>query len=43
MHQALGTADQGGTVRLSIGPFTRRDDVDAAISAVEEIAVASLG
>lgn len=32
-HAALGTAPEG-TVRLSLGPFNTRDDVDAAVAAV---------
>lgn len=38
MHEALGTHESGGTVRMSLGPFTTDEDVDAAIRAVEEIA-----
>ncbi len=36
MHQSLGTADRGGTVRFSLGPFTTRGDIDAAAEAVEQ-------
>jgi selenocysteine lyase/cysteine desulfurase len=39
MHAALGTAETGGTVRLSVGPFTSASDIDAALAAVAEIAV----
>jgi cysteine desulfurase family protein len=42
MHRALGTADKGGTVRFSVGPFTRDDEIAAATRAVEEIASAGL-
>ncbi len=38
-HQALGTADLGGTVRFSPGPFTTEDDIDRAIAAIRAIAV----
>jgi len=34
MHQALGTQAGGGTVRLSIGPFTTTAHIDRAIEAV---------
>jgi cysteine desulfurase family protein len=40
MHQALGTAQQAGTVRLSPGPFTTSDQVDAAVRALGEVATA---
>ncbi len=36
VHELLGT-EKHGTVRLSIGPFTTQDEVDAAINAVEDI------
>jgi selenocysteine lyase/cysteine desulfurase len=38
MHRALGTLDRGGTVRLSLGPFTTREHVDRTVSAIAEIA-----
>lgn len=37
-HRAIGSFDAGGTVRLSIGPFTTGDDVAAAIEALKQIA-----
>lgn len=40
MHASLGTTALGGTVRLSVGPFTTRDEMDVAIRAIEEIAAA---
>ncbi len=43
MHNALGATSGGGTVRLSLGPFTTNDDIQHAIEAVREIAMASLG
>jgi len=42
MHQALGTAAAGGTVRLSLGAFNTDEDVEAAIEAIREIASAGL-
>ena len=42
MHQALGTAAGGGTVRLSLGAFNTDEDVKAASEAVREIAAAGL-
>lgn len=36
-HRALGTFEDGGTVRFSPGPFTTNDEIDAAVRAVAEI------
>lgn len=41
MHQALGTSRLGGTLRLSVGPFTTEEDIDAALAAIREVAAAS--
>ncbi len=38
VHEGLGTDKMHGTVRFSIGPFNTETDVDAAITAVREIA-----
>ena len=38
VHRAIGTFDSGGTVRLSVGPFTTAADISAAIEALGEIA-----
>lgn len=38
VHQQIGTADIHGTVRMSIGAFTTEAEVDAAITAIKEIA-----
>ena len=38
IHELLGTKELGGTVRMSIGPFTTDDDIDRAITAISEIA-----
>jgi cysteine desulfurase / selenocysteine lyase len=40
MHAALGTAERGGTLRLSVGLFNTQADVAAAIAAVRAIAAA---
>jgi len=37
-HQALGTSTQGGTTRLSFGPFLSVQDVHYAADALAEIA-----
>lgn len=37
-HRAVGSFDLGGTVRLSVGPFTTADDVSTAIEALRQIA-----
>jgi len=38
VHQHIGTADIHGTVRMSVGAFTTEADIDAAITAIREIA-----
>ncbi|MSR57215.1 MAG: aminotransferase class V-fold PLP-dependent enzyme [Planctomycetaceae bacterium] len=38
VHKALGTLEHGGTVRLSVGPFTTAEHIDAVLAAVREIA-----
>lgn len=37
-HRTIGTHDDGGTTRLSLGPFLTRDDVDAAAEALRDLA-----
>lgn len=37
IHRALGTAETGGTLRFSVGPFTTADDIDAAVAALAEV------
>jgi cysteine desulfurase / selenocysteine lyase len=38
MHAALGTLAGGGTVRLSLGPMTTREEIDSAIEAIRTLA-----
>jgi cysteine desulfurase family protein len=38
MHRALGTAEGGGTLRFSVGPFNTAEEIDQTIGAVAEIA-----
>jgi cysteine desulfurase family protein len=38
VHEVIGTDKIHGTVRLSIGPFNTETDIDAAITAIGEIA-----
>jgi cysteine desulfurase family protein len=38
MHRTLGTVERGGAVRFSFSPFTTREEIEAAIQAVTEIA-----
>ncbi len=38
VHEDLGTAAGGGTVRMSVGPFSTTEQIDAAVAAVGEIA-----
>lgn len=37
-HRELGTFATGGTVRLSIGPFTTKDDIETTIAAFQQLA-----
>lgn len=37
-HRTLGTFARGGTLRLSVGPFTTIDDIDATIAAIAQLA-----
>jgi cysteine desulfurase family protein len=38
VHVQIGTFDMHGTVRMSIGAFTTKEEVDTAIDAIKEIA-----
>ncbi len=38
MHDNLGTLQQGGTVRLSIGPFNTAAQIDVALRSIAELA-----
>lgn len=38
VHEQIGTFDMHGTIRMSVGAFTTEADIDAAITAVKEIA-----
>lgn len=38
MHAALGTLSDGGTVRLSTGPFTTPEEIDAVVHAIRKLA-----
>lgn len=40
MHRALGTFERGGTLRLSPGPFTTAEEIDAAVAAVRQLTAA---
>jgi cysteine desulfurase family protein len=42
IHKQLETERDGGTVRFSIGPFNTEDDIRQILSAVQEIALASV-
>ncbi|HZZ73249.1 MAG TPA: aminotransferase class V-fold PLP-dependent enzyme [Pirellulales bacterium] len=39
MHQALGTLAQGGTLRLSLGPFNQIEEVRQFLGALNELAM----
>lgn len=39
-HAALGTLATSGTIRLSIGPFTTREEIDLTLEALAQIAAA---
>ncbi len=38
IHEQLGTAEQNGAIRFSIGPFNTEEQIEAAITAVRDIA-----
>ena len=38
VHEQIGTIDKHGTVRLSIGAFNTKQDIDAAVDAIKDIA-----
>lgn len=37
VHRLIGTEDNGGTVRISIGYFNTKDDIDSLIDALREL------
>ena len=37
IHRSLGTLELGGTIRLSTGPFTTKDDIEITIAALSDI------
>jgi cysteine desulfurase family protein len=37
MHAALGSRQEGGTVRLSTGPFTTNEEIDAVVQAIRAL------
>jgi cysteine desulfurase family protein len=41
IHDVLGTSARGGTLRLSVGPFTTPRDLDAALDALRQIAASA--
>lgn len=38
-HEALGSLERGGTVRVSVGAFTTEDDVNAVLSAFRDLSM----
>ena len=42
MHRALGTDRQGGTVRISVGPFNTSEQIATTIEALESVVVSTL-
>ena len=42
MHEALGTAAGGGTLRLAPGFFTTIDEIDTVIDTLQNVAVLSM-
>ena len=40
MHESLGTAGRGGTVRFSLGAFNTAEDIQLAVQAVSELSAA---
>ena len=43
VHRALGTLATGGTVRFSLGPFNTREDVEAVVESVGQLAATTSG
>lgn len=41
IHQSLGTAASGGTLRISPGPFTTVEDIEVLLSALRDLAEAT--
>ncbi|NMC18800.1 MAG: aminotransferase class V-fold PLP-dependent enzyme, partial [Thermogutta sp.] len=41
MHAAIGTLELGGTVRISTGPFTTREEIAYAVAALRELSRAA--
>ncbi|MBI3865284.1 MAG: aminotransferase class V-fold PLP-dependent enzyme [Planctomycetia bacterium] len=37
-HRSIGTFESGGTLRISTGPFTTADEIDATLDALRQIA-----
>ena len=37
VHRAAGTFDDGGTVRLSVGPFSTTEEIDEACEALASV------
>lgn len=37
IHQAMNTADSGGTLRFSIGPFNTKQQIETALSMLEQL------
>ncbi|MFN0055160.1 MAG: aminotransferase class V-fold PLP-dependent enzyme [Planctomycetales bacterium] len=37
-HRAIGAFETGGTLRLSVGPWTTADEIDAAADAIQQLA-----
>jgi hypothetical protein len=40
MHEALGTLERGGLVRMSVGWATTVEEIDATLETVEAVALA---
>ncbi len=43
LHRALGTAQQGGTLRLSLGAWNTTEHIDSAIEALTDLAAETMG
>ena len=41
IHEQIGTAQHGGTLRLSVGPLTATEEIDTTVEAIGEIASAN--
>ena len=42
IHRALGSEDQGGTIRMSVGLFNTREEIETSVEALRELVSAAI-